>query len=389
MNALQQGRSDSMASWLSRIPAARAVYDVVVSAVRESAAPAAAERARRAPLEVWHRVLDLEGCAAWLDRARQRSPALATSLGAATPLVRSEGARALRNAVAMVQQLAEVVPIAAGLGVRMLVLKGSARLLAGETAGARTMADIDLLVADEGDGRALHDALESQLGYQPDEPGVPTRHLPSLVRPDSLPIEIHRRLADDGSSLGALIWTNTRSVPLGGGAIEIPSATATFLHALEHAVLVHRANRYRLRDVLDLGLLWTEDVDAGLVANFAQRRSEHRAVSTLLAAARRPPASGSSDDDARAARRAWRRIRRVGRARLWAPPQAGVPAGSDPRVLVLSQLAEGLGGPVWGLFRRGVRAPGRAVRLVTGDWLPVEAERARAAAAGSGKALGS
>ena len=386
------GASGGLTAWLRRMPAARAAYDVATAAVRGFVfSEAARERATQAPADVWQRVLDLEGCAAWLDRARQRSPTLTATLGSATALVRSEGARALRNAVAMVQQLAELVPVAAAIGARVLVLKGSARLLAGESAGGRTMADIDLLVADDGGGGgadALHAALQSELGYQPDEPGTPARHLPSLMRADSLPIEIHGRLTDAGSALDGIIWEGPRSVPLGAGTIEIPSATAVLLHTLEHAVVVHRAGRYRLRDVLDVAAAWTEEVDAVAVGRFADGHPERRAARTLLRAASRTAVSGSVSRpvDGRAERQAWQRIRRVGRARLLAPPQPGVPAGSDPRVLVLSQLAEGAPGPVWRLIAHGAAAPRRAVQLVAGEWLPVEADRAQAAARGASAA---
>jgi hypothetical protein len=289
------GASGGLTAWLRRMPAARAAYDVTTAAVRGSVfSEAVRERATQAPADVWQRVLDLEGCAAWLDRARQRSPMVASTLGSATPLVRSEGARALRNAVAMVQQLAELVPVAAAVGARVLVLKGSARLLAGEAAGGRTMADIDLLVADDrgGEADALHAALQSQLGYQPDEPGTPARHLPSLIRADSLPIEIHRRLTDSGSALDGIIWDDARSVRLGAGTIEIPNATAVLLHTLEHAVVVHRAGRYRLRDVLDIAAAWTEEVDAGAVSRFTDGHPDRRAARTLLAAASRTAGPG-------------------------------------------------------------------------------------------------
>ncbi len=181
-------------------------------------------------------MLDLEGCAAWLETARRRNPALADVLGPALPIIRTAGERALRNAVAMVQQLAELAPVAADAGARVLVLKGSARLLAGEIAGSRTMADIDLLVPGP-PGAALHKALQSRLGYAPDTTGTPGRHLPTLVRADSLPIEIHGRLADAGSPLDARVWDGARIVPLGGAALEVPSAMVTWLHTLEHGVV--------------------------------------------------------------------------------------------------------------------------------------------------------
>jgi Uncharacterised nucleotidyltransferase len=367
--------------WVARTSAARAAYDILTTIVR-GRRPTDAQRARAGsiPREAWERVLDLEGCAAWLETARRRTPALADVLGPATPLVRAEGERALRNAVAMVQQLAELAPVAAALGARVLVLKGSARLLAGEIAGSRTMADIDVLVAGSM-GAELHAALQTQLGYQADAPGTPDRHLPSLVRADSLPIEIHERLTDAGSALDQRVWEGTRSISLGGATLEIPSASVIWLHTLEHAVVVHRAIRYRLRDVLDVVAAWNEDADIEAVSQFIPGHTDERAIMTVVGAAVSIGMTGWYASDPVAEQRAWRRIGRVGRARLLAPPQAGVPAGTDPRVFALSQIAEGAPGPILHLVARGVAAPRRALDLFTGRWLSVEATRARAASA--------
>jgi hypothetical protein len=368
-----------IAAWVARTSAARAAYDILTTIVR-GRRPTDAQRARAAaiPREAWERVLDLEGCAAWVESARRRRPALSEVLGPAIPLVRAEGERALRNAVAMVQQLAELAPVAAAVGARVLVLKGSARLLAGEIAGSRTMADIDLLVAGAS-ATALHTALQTTLGYQADAPGTPDRHLPSLVRADSLPIEIHGRLTDAGSALDARVWVGARTIPLGGATLEIPSASVIWLHTLEHALVVHRAIRYRLRDILDVVTAWSDDADIDDVQRFITDHHEHRAFMTVVAAAVSIGMTGWSVSDPAAEQRAWRRIGRVGRARLLAPPQAGVPAGSDPRVLALSQIAEGAPGPILRLLARGVTAPRRAVGLFTGRWLSVEAARARVA----------
>jgi hypothetical protein len=378
------GTQRGLRSQLARIAAARAAYDILTTIVR-GRRPSDAQRARAPsiPREAWERVLDLEGCAAWLETARRRTPALADVLGPALPIIRTAGERALRNAVAMVQQLAELAPIAADAGARVLVLKGSARLLAGEIAGSRTMADIDLLVPGPS-GAALHKALQSRLGYAPDATGTPGRHLPTLVRADSLPIEIHERLADAGSPLDARVWDGARIVPLGGAALEVPSAMVIWLHTLEHGVVVHRTIRYRLRDVLDLTDAWSADAAAEDVAaamRFVNSHEEHRALTTVVMAAVSLGMANWRHTDPAAEADAWRRIGRVGRARLIAAPQSGVPAGADPRVFALSQIAEGRPGPILRLIAKGVTAPGRAAGMIAGRWLPPEAERARASAA--------
>ncbi len=368
---------------MARITASRAAYDILTTIAR-GRRPSDAQRAR-APLippHAWERVLDLEGCAAWVESARRRTPALAEVLGPALPLIRPAGERALRNAVAMVQQLAELAPVAANAGARVLVLKGSARLLAGEIAGSRTMADIDLLVSAP-HAAALHTALQSKLGYTADPTGTPGRHLPSLVRADSLPIEIHERLANAGSPLDTRIWEGTRSVPLGGATLEIPSPIAVWLHTLEHAVVVHRTLRYRLRDIIDLATAWNTDgttPDTGEAMLFVATHNDRRALTTMVMAAVSLGMVGW-DPDLDAESRAWRRIGRVGRARLIASPQPGVPAGADPRVFALSQIAEGAPGAILRLIARGLSAPRRAAEMVAGQWLPPEAERARASSA--------
>lgn len=368
-------------SQLARISASRAAYDILTTIVR-GRRPSDAQRARAGdiPRDAWERVLDLEGCAAWLESARRRTPTLADVLGPALPLIRTAGERALRNAVAMVQQLAELAPVAADAGARVLVLKGSARLLAGEIAGSRTMADIDLLVPGPA-GAALHTALQSRLGYVPDATGTPGRHLPSLVRPDSLPIEIHERLADAGSPLDARIWDGARRIPLGGATLEIPSAMLIWLHTLEHGVVVHRTIRYRLRDILDLATAWSAEAgsaDPAAAMQFVTTHDEHHALTTVVMAAVSLGMANWHPTDPAAEARAWRRIGRIGRARLIASPQPGVPAGADPRVFILSQIAEGAPGPILRLLARGITAPRRAMGMVAGRWLPPEAERARA-----------
>ena len=368
---------------VARITASRAAYDILTTIAR-GRRPSDAQRAKAAliPRDAWERVLDLEGCAAWIETARRRAPALADVLGFSLPLVRTAGERALRNAVAMVQQLAELAPVAAAAGARVLVLKGSARLLSGEIAGSRTMADIDLLVAAP-QAAGLHAALQSQLGYIPDPTGTPGRHLPSLVRADSLPIEIHERLADAGSPLDARIWEGTRSIQLGGATLEIPSAMAIWLHTLEHAVVVHRTLRFRLRDIIDLATAWDAETavpDAGEARRFIAAHDDRNALTTMVMAAVSLGMAGWEPDLA-AETRAWRRIGRVGRARLIASPQPGVPAGADPRVFALSQIAEGAPGAILRLIARGLSAPRRAVEMIAGRWLPPEAERARASSA--------
>jgi len=252
--------------------------------------------------------------------------------------VQSEAAVA--HALAIGSQLAEIASLAPQYG-RVLVLKGAARLLSGKPAGRRTLADIDLLAENP---TGWHRALQQELGYRPDDTGTPTRHLPALIREGSLAVEIHTQLADRGSGLDTIIWQDTRT-PVPG--LEIPSAVALARHTLEHATVVHRTLRYRLRDILDITAVCQEVPSA-----------TGRAAETLLAAA------GFRGE--READHAWRTVRRVALARLAVPATPRVAGDLDPLVYVASQLAEGSPAVLAGLAWRAVCAPLRTVATVRG-----------------------
>ena len=381
-----------VARWLRESAWSRAVYDVVAPIVAGSAPDAAhAATALRAPIEIWERVLALESCGAWLDGARRRSSAVAQVVASADGLLRASSADALRASLVAMQQLSTISDVAAAVKVPVLALKGAARLLGGEAAGARTMSDIDLLVEGEG-AQVLHAALRSTLGYTPDEPGTPDRHLPALSTGAGLPVEIHRHLSDSGSdALDLRIWRGSR--PALGGSIRIPDATALVMHTLDHAVVVHRAARYRLRDVIDVALLMTDAVDREELRQFVATHPERAALRTLLVAARDVPGAPRTgveerDETGRERRHAWRRIQRVGRTRLLAPVRADIPPATDPRVLVLSQLAQGSPRGIVRLAMRAIVMPGRAVQLVAGTWLPAEARQTAAGPDGVARSVG-
>jgi hypothetical protein len=371
------------ARWMQETGWARAVYDVIAAVVAGTdAEESRVGKAAQAPIAIWERVLALESCGAWLDNARRQSATAAAALTPAESLLRASSAQSLRSAITAMRQVAEIAEVAAGSAVRVLALKGMARLLAGEPAGTRSMSDIDLLVPDDA-APALHAALQSRLGYQPDVPGTPTRHLPSLTRAGSMTVEIHHRLTDSGSPvLEHRVWLKARPIPVGIGSIEIPDGTALLMHTLEHAIVVHRTARFRLRDVLDVSTLATEATHWREIDAYVAAHRDRSALRTLLAAAGRMAGQEASDrgswDNAADRSRAWRKIRRVGRTRLLAPARADIPPASDPRVMVLSQLAQGSPRGILRLAVRAIAMPARAAQLMSGAWLPVEAERARA-----------
>src|SRR5690349_23880779 len=100
-----------------------------------------------------------------------------------------------------------------------MALKGAARLLGGELAGTRSIADIDLLAA-PADAERLHALLQRELGYSIDGERYP-HHLEGLTRRRSLGIEVHVRLAPAPLPLDRAIWEETRTVSLAGHAIEL------------------------------------------------------------------------------------------------------------------------------------------------------------------------
>ena len=326
-----------------------AVYDFVVAVIR--ALPVddgMIQRAGNAPVRIWRRVLGFEGCAPQLD-ARVRASGHARALPEPVrQMLRDATASALQHGILAHQQMAEVAGFAARHGVRLLALKGAAQLLAGRMPGSRSIADIDLMIP-VSEGVRFHRLLASELGYSSSGRSYP-HHLPVLQRAGSLSIDLHLRLSDAPVALDAAIWNETRTVPTGGHAIELPSPTSMVLHTLEHGLALNWMGRYRLRDVLDLEALYTTEVRADAVRAYVSHSLDRRACETLLSAAhdlepRIPLFDGG----------AWRRIRRVSRARL----ALGI-LPNDPRVA--ERLFRYAGLAAEGSPRSIVRAGGAIVR---------------------------
>jgi Uncharacterised nucleotidyltransferase len=316
------------------ISPATTIYDIMAAAVRGQPIPGAAATT---DLACWERVLAIEACGPWLEWAARRDPRLAEAVHPARPILRAQSEAAVAHALTAGAQLAEIATLVPAVG-RALVLKGAARFLSGEPAGRRTLSDIDLLVENPA---AWHRALQREFGYRPDDVGTPGRHLPALVRAGSLAVEIHARLSDSPSPLDTLIWRDARPV-LG---LEIPSAEMLARHTLDHAVVVHRTLRYRLRDILDVAAV-------GGALSAVNGRAER----IVLAAA---GIRGDAD-------RAWRTVRRVALARLAVPSAPRLAGDHDPLVYIAGQLAEGSPAVLAGLAWRALRAPWRTMSTVRG-----------------------
>jgi hypothetical protein len=284
-----------------------APYDLMAAVLGgEMVSESVVREALSVPPALWQRVLALEACAVQFDRALRGCP-----VGILVPLelrrlLSGATARTVRQALGVPAQLAELAGAARALGIRVLVLKGAARLLQGAVPGGRSMSDIDVLAA-PGDAGRLHEFLQQRLGYEP-LPASPEHHLPTLMRTGALPVEVHIQLGPRPTDLDARIWRDAHSST--EGELLLPSATATLLHMLEHGALVHWAVRYRLRDLLDVAEAWNGDVDHEAVVGYLRHHSQRAALATMLGGARRFAAGLPIGRPT-----AWRTIRRVARVR--------------------------------------------------------------------------
>ncbi|MGI9077172.1 MAG: nucleotidyltransferase family protein [Gemmatimonadaceae bacterium] len=301
------------------------VYDFAAAVLRgDRPSPRLANRALAAPERYWTRVLAFEGCAVQLHRALSG----ANFTGFLPPwlgcMLQRETAESVRRAIMLRQQLREVAALAARHEIDVAVLKGAARIAAGEMPGQRSIADIDLLLRPR-DAERFHGLLLRELSYEASGVAAP-HHLGGLVRAGSLGIEIHHRLsggADASSPNGisdatgksaellANLWREARPVDVGGATLLVPTPTHLLLHALEHAVTVNWTHRYRQRDLADVARLYTADVSPAALDSYVARSPQSSALKTLISAAgeieQRLPLyrSGAS-----------RTVRRVARVRL-------------------------------------------------------------------------
>ena len=314
---------------------ASAIYDLVVDLLHGRTTTAEErQRAFAEPVGRWHRVLGFDGCAVQVDRALHRAGLTDEAPAPLRALLRAATNDSLRHGLLVHRQLAELAALCAGGGIRVMALKGAARLLAGELPGTRSIADIDILAA-PGDAARLHAMLQREAGYAVDGDAYP-HHLSGLTRRRSLGVEVHVRLTPTPLPLDADIWLETRVLSPGGHPIELPSPTNLLLHTLEHAVRVNWTARYRLRDILDVAALFTTDVDAPRVMAYVAASDCRRPMRTILAAARelQPEIPVAAPD-------AWRTVRRVGRARLAMATRPRTPLIAERWFRYVGVVAEG------------------------------------------------
>jgi putative nucleotidyltransferase-like protein len=290
------------------------------------------QEAFAAPHDLWERALVLEGCAVQFDRALRLSTLEAAAPPRLRQILRAATACAVRQALTVPCQIAELAEVAGDRGMRVMVLKGAAQLLGGRAPGARSMSDIDV-IASPGEARQLHTILRERLGYG-SLSASPEHHLPTLTRPGALPVEVHIQLGPRRTPLDSRIWLDAQNV--GGTDLVVPSPTSALLHALEHGALVHWAVRYRLRDLLDVAHAWEPGIDGNEVGEYLRSHPQRRALTTLLGGARR---FSSAIPIGR--RSAWRTVRRIARVRHLVAAHVRDAARAKSLCIAAGVLAEG------------------------------------------------
>jgi hypothetical protein len=158
----------------------------------------------------------------------------------------SAAERETQQALLLRGELDAVARIAAGLGIRPLLLKGGTTL--GDLGTALPGKDLDILLP-EGEGRRLLAALDAA-GWQR-HGGGPSHHFAERFRPGHPGIEVHTALGPDIelSAADAL----HRAVPitwLQGWLRLAPTDEAW--HIIRHATVSHPSHRGRLREHLML-----------------------------------------------------------------------------------------------------------------------------------------
>jgi hypothetical protein len=170
----------------------------------------------------------------------------------------------------IVSQLAEMDVALSQAGEEAVLLKGSAlyHYEIYPNLGLRMNADMDILVAPDRVPSIV--AVFLNLGYTfqgiYDPSDLRRHHLPPLVRPNSIHVEIHPLQSGRGKVINQRMLATAAAIE-GFSALRLPVATELFWHMALHA----RFNMPQLRNLLDLHRLRSlADVDELLLANRAR-----------------------------------------------------------------------------------------------------------------------
>jgi hypothetical protein len=183
----------------------------------------------------------------------------------------------------IISQLAELDNVLSAVGIEAVLLKGSALLYYPlyPSLGSRPQSDIDLLVASDQVvsivpvlqklGYTFQDVYEEGRHY--------SQHLPRLVRPDSLHIEVHPLQSGLGQHIHQQMLLTAQEIE-GFGALRLPIVTELFWHVALHAKI---GSNLQLRNMLDLHRLHElYGVDVLLLAERAKNEGLEPIWSVLM-----------------------------------------------------------------------------------------------------------
>jgi hypothetical protein len=175
----------------------------------------------------------------------------------------------------MQHALVEIGGVLDKAGIAYAALKGGSLSLEFYSEPAlRPMRDLDVLVAPEDAERAyglLKEAGYVRLPGKADHGMEYAHHLPILVSPKGVPVELHHRIAPrewSGSlALGEQLLANARAVDFQGHTIRMAHPSDTMLHLTVHACLQHLFDNgpnllSDLRILDESGLLNWDDIHA-------------------------------------------------------------------------------------------------------------------------------
>ncbi len=262
---------------------------LVVATLRlKGPAPDDAEAWRTPPrrLAAW---AAYEGAAVWLVR-RLRELNLLDRLPASVQQDFTAQAQAVEATNLLAdEEAARLIRRLTAAGTPYVAIKGTARRAAAARypyADARATSDVDILLTAAA-ARALWNALKGE-GHAPNEEALrfaPRHHLPALLGPARVGVELHTRVSSRVAAEVAWERTSGRAetVQWRGVAVRVPSATDLLVGAIAHAA-TDRARGYRLRYFLDAASIlasgaavdWPEvggRLDAGECGDAARARA--------------------------------------------------------------------------------------------------------------------
>ncbi|HEU5262495.1 MAG TPA: nucleotidyltransferase family protein [Gemmatimonadales bacterium] len=212
------------------------------------------------------RLVEVEGCALWLERRLRQ-------LGRDLPetefrawLARRARRTTARNLL-VDEQVAKLVRLLRAAGIPHVLLKGAARRAAAALyplAEARATNDVDVLVP-AAQAQAAWDGLRAsgyELAVRPRGIHPGHFHLPPLWDRSRVAVELHTSTSPTVPSEVAWHRANAdpREVEHYGMPVRVPSATELLWHGLTHS-LGNGSNGFRLRFLMDGAVIWASGAD--------------------------------------------------------------------------------------------------------------------------------